>query len=147
MRRMTREERFKFLSIFGDGQPHDWFNVVFLGVQYLDVHQKTFEQFFRQALEDQLIQKVETEKVRIEKRFAENKNEGLAYIIGWEEYSYKIDAKGDTCLRREQISREGDYSYYKDFDRSLTGSHGLDHFAPLPDYLKKEKGNERKRPQ
>jgi hypothetical protein len=53
-------------------------------------------------------------------------------------FNYKITSKGDECLRMEQIARDGDYSYYKYYNRKAHRGndivdHSLDHFAPLPE--------------
>ena len=110
---MRRLERFKFLQLFGDGQPHDWFNTIFLGVKYLNVHQNKFEKLFKSALENGLVRRVY--------KAAQCKDD-----------QYIIAERGEECLREEQIARGGNYEYYKKYDRSVHGQYGVDHFAPLP---------------
>jgi len=110
---MRRLERFKFLQVFGDGNPHNWFEVIFLGVQFLKVKQDHFENLFKRALENNLIRR-------------QFKNST------WNGDEYLITPRGDLCLREEQIARAGNYSYYKNYDRTVHGKWGVDHFAPLP---------------
>ncbi len=45
--------------------------------------------------------------------------------------SFIITYKGDQCLRDEQITRHGDYLYYKNFDRTVDGKWGINKFKPL----------------
>jgi hypothetical protein len=115
---VTRIQRYKLLQIFGDGKPHNWFEVIFFGVQFLKVRQSFFEKLFTRALEYGLL-------VR------------LGQASNTKDDNYQITAKGDECLRGEQMSRAGDPSYYKYFDRSIDGAFGLNHYAPLAKGLKK----------
>jgi len=127
---MTREERYKFLQLFGDKKPHDWFNIVFLGVNFLKTDQKHFEDIFRKAVEIGLIDRVDnphTLKVKKEKD----------YVLTKQHYNYQLTERGDECLRIEKVAREGNDYYYQNFDRSIEGKHGLDQFAPLPKGLTK----------
>lgn len=129
--RLTRIKRYQILAIFGDGKPHDWFNVMFLGVNSIKncthanakghnkncgIHQKTLEVWLKKCLVDGLIKQVETKKIKIIK--SDSSNVGIGYTIGWEEYDYQITPKGDECLRGEQIARGGDSYFYKGFDRT-----------------------------
>ena len=134
--KMKRIERFKFLQVFGDGKPHNWFEVVFLGVQFLKVHQSYFEKVFKTALAYDLIRRVPTAAVYQMLDKMEKSKSGIVLGPSWMDYEYQISPRGDACLREEQILRGGEHSYYDQFDRSLTGSKGLDHFAPLPKGLK-----------
>lgn len=114
--KLTRERRYKLLQLFGDGKPHDWFSTIFLGVNYLKVRQSDFEELLRQAvIENALIKRC-----------------GLAPTV--KDDSFQLTDKGDECLRVENIQRSSgsEYDYYKNFDRTQHGSHGLDHYAPLP---------------
>jgi hypothetical protein len=133
---MKRIERFKFLQIFGDGKPHNWFEIVFLGVNFLKVHQFTFEKIFKQALDCNLIRRVETPEVKSWlARMADHKK-GIFVGPSWQDYEYIITETGDQCLREEQIQRAGDHDYYSSFDRTIEGKNGLDRFAPLPKWAK-----------
>lgn len=129
---MTRIERFKFLQIFGDGNQHNWFQVVFLGVQFLKVHQTKFEKIFKKALSDGIIRRVDTTETLLVKAQMEEHKVGLFVGLDWERYDYVITMPGDECLRNEQIKRDGDVSYYKYYDRSVHGANGVDKYAPLP---------------
>lgn len=129
---MTRLQRFKFLQVFGDGNKHSWFNVVWLGVQFLKVRQSAFENMFKEALAYDLIRRVPTDEVRADLvKMADHKT-GIFVGLDWTRYEYVIAPKGDECLRNEQIAREGDVSYYKYYDRSLEGANGLQKYAPIP---------------
>jgi len=113
---LTRERRYKILQVLGDGKPHNWFEVIFLGVQFLKIHQRDFENLLQQCVVDNaLIYRT-----------------GKALTI--KDDSLALTKKGDSCLRDEQIARDGDYNYYKTFDRSIED---VDRFAPLPKHLKK----------
>lgn len=129
---MTRLERFHLLSYFGSGKAIPYFQTIQIGTLYIsnpitkvryDIHitkkkdgkrfyQWEFERMFNSALIDGLIQKVDNERTKA-LRLQD------AYLIEKEDYDYKISEKGDSCLRDEQIERAGDYSFYKNFDRSL----------------------------
>jgi hypothetical protein len=111
---MRRIERYKLLQIFGDGQPHNWFEVINLGVRFLKIHQYDFESLFQQAIIDNgLIVRCSNHNF-------------------YKDDDYKITPKGDSCLREEQIARDGDYSYYKHYDRTIDGQYGANHYSPLP---------------
>jgi hypothetical protein len=101
------------------------------------MRQDKFEpHIFKQALADGIIQRVDSkETIIIHAQMAEHKS-GLFVGPGWMQYDYKITGKGDECLRNEQIARDGDYSYYKKYDRTVHGKYGVDHFAPLPNGFK-----------
>lgn len=130
---MTRIQRYKFLQIFGDAKPHNWFEVIFLGCQHLKIRQVDFEpKIFKKALADGLIRQVDTDKTILRKSQALEHKEGIFIISQWQDFDYQITELGDECLRNEQIARDGDYTYYKKFDRTLHGQWGTDHFAPLP---------------
>lgn len=133
---MKRVERFKFLQIFGDGKSHNWFEVIFLGVQFLKVHQTYFERLFKTALSYDLIRRVSTPAVELRLREGANHTTGIWIGPSWMDYEYVISPRGDACLREEQIARDGDVPYYSQFDRTIDGQHGLDHFAPLPKGIK-----------
>ncbi len=130
---MTRIQRYKFLQIFGDALPHSYFEVIFLGCQHLKLKQKHFEpKIFKKALADGLIVQVHSDYTRSEADLMEKHDSGFFVGPDWTRFDYKITPKGDECLRNEQIARDGDYSYYRNFDRTLHGQWGTDHFAPLP---------------
>lgn len=130
---MTRIQRYKFLQIFGDGKPHSWYEVINLGVRLLKVHQYTFENdIFTKALSDGLIYRTDTPETLATKAKQEQHTSGYFLGNNWTDYDYTITPKGDECLRNEQIARDGDYSYYRNYDRTVHGKYGVDHFAPLP---------------
>lgn len=133
---MTRIQRYKFLQMFGDALPHSWYEVIFLGCQHLKMHQYVFEaKIFKRALTDGIIQRVESKESQIMHVAMAEHDSGFFVGPAWQQYDYKITAKGDECLRNEQISRDGDYTYYKKYDRTVHGQYGVDHFAPLPNGL------------
>jgi len=135
---MNRIQRFKFLSLFGDGLEHHWFEVIFLGCQYLKIRQKQFEkEIFERALAYGFIRRIETPEIVTRRDIVQGRM-GIQYIASWEDYNYKITPIGDAILRDEQISRDGDVPFYQNYDRTLHGEYGLDRYAPLPKYLKKQ---------
>ena len=125
-------QRYKFLQIFGDALPHSWFEVIFLGCQHLKMKQTLFEpRIFKQALADGLIRRQDNKETLLIKSQLEQHTTGVFLGADWKQYDYIITDKGDECLRNEQIKRDGDYSYYKNYDRTVHGKYGVDHFAPL----------------
>lgn len=124
-----REIRFRFLSIFGDGQQHPWVEVIQLGQYYVDpknvVSHRVVTRHLKRALEDGLISRLDNDRTKLERL------NGF-YVLEPREFDYKITEKGDACIRAEQIARGGDYRYYKYYDRSVHGSWGADKFAKVP---------------
>lgn len=122
---------FSFLCLFGDGKPQTWWSIVYLGTISLKVHQYKFEKLFKRMLEYGLIYRVSNDRI---KTFSKDKLEAKSeFWVGpsWKDYDYRITEKGDACLRDTQIRRGGDYSYYKYFDRSISGKHGVNKYAPI----------------
>ena len=103
---MRPKEVFDFLSLFGDGLEHGWFEQVFLGVKYLKTNQTHFEKLFKTCLSYNLV-------YRSYKR------------SNWKDDKFCIKKKGDHQLRYEQIRRHGDYSYYSQFDRTVESANKL----------------------
>ena len=98
-------------------------------------HQAKFEAFFQKAIEYGIIEMIPTPSV-IKQRTKKS------YMVSKEDFNYKLSAKGDDLLRKEQAEREADRAfYYNLFDRSVDGEFGVDRFAPLQptDYGVKEK--------
>ena len=134
---MKRIERFKFLQLFGDKSPHDYFNIVFLGVTHLKMKQSYFEdKVFSQAMRDGLINRKDTRNTLAIKNNPTNFKEGIAYAITWQQFDYILTDLGDKCLREELLERE-ESNFTRNFDRSIEGKHGLDRYAPLPKGLEK----------
>jgi len=128
-----REPIFNLLCIFGDGQSHEWLEVINLGTRLFlstlaakkyKTHQAKFEDFFKKAVNYGLVDKIETDYIRTIKA-------QRTYQLDEKDYLYKISAKGDHLLRLEQASRTGDYSYFQNYDRTLDGKYGMDRYAPL----------------
>jgi len=134
---MTRTERFKFLQLVGDRKPHDWFNVIFLGVNHLKMKQSNFEKLFKKALSCGLIKKIDNRFTLATKNNSLNSKQGIAYSLTWEQYDYILTDRGDACLREELLEREGESDYTRHFNRSTDGKYGLDRYAPLPKGLTK----------
>lgn len=139
----NRNNVLNLLYIFGDAKEHEWMEVINLGTRlFLSVpiskryktHQDKFEDFFKKAVNYGLVDKLETRHIELVKAQSE-------YQIDEKDYVYKISAKGDHLLRWEQAKRTGDYAYFQNYDRTVDGSHGIDHYAPLTptDYGVKEK--------
>lgn len=132
---MSRLERFHFLSYFGSGLAIPYFQAIQIGTLYISnpttqvrydiritkrnkgqaYYQWEFERMFNKALADGLIKRVENARIKAMKLEE-------FFLIEKEDYDYQITEKGDACLRAEQIQRDGDYSFYKNFDRTLDGA-------------------------
>lgn len=116
---VSEEVDYKLLAILADGKSHSWFEVVYLGVQYLKVPQDFFEKLLHRAV--------------IDNNWIYRTGEGPDLKSD----HLKLTTKGDEYYRYLVIRHlKGDTSYYKYFNRSQAssgvGSHGLDHYAPLP---------------
>ena len=129
---MTRLERFHLLCYFGSGKAIPWVQAIQIGTLYIadpqtkvhnDIHitkkingkayyQIEFIRMFHEGLRCGLIKRVENDNIRA-LRLQDS------YLIEEQDWDYQITAKGDECLRYEQIQRDGDYSFYKGFDRTL----------------------------
>ena len=103
---MRPKEVFDFLSLFGDGLEHGWFEQVFLGVKYLKTNQGHFEKLFKTCLSYNLV-------YRLYKK------------SNWKDDKFCITKKGDLNLRYEQMRRHGDYDYYTQFDRTVESADKL----------------------
>lgn len=135
---MIRTERFKFLQLFGDRQPHPWFNIIFLGVNHLKVRQSYFEdKIFNRAMQDGLIKRIDSQETSAIQNNSINSKEGVAYGITWRQFYYVLTDRGDSCLRDELLEREGESDFTRNYDRSISGNYGLNRYAPLPKGLEK----------
>lgn len=117
--------RFKFVSLFGDGQPHPPMEQIRFSAVLFKVPLRQAEKIILNGLRDGFIEWAETDRIRNIKASGD-------YVIPWFYYNLIISKKGDECLRMEQIARGGDYSYYKNYDRSIHGDHGVSKYAPTP---------------
>lgn len=110
---LKRLDRYHFLQIFGDAKPHSWTEVGWFCLVRMNLKPKEVIPFVQNIVI----------------------NHGLIKRLNkYEEFkmdSFIITTKGDQCLREEQIARQGDYTFYKYFDRTVKGKWGLDRFAPL----------------
>lgn len=111
---LKRLERYYFLQIFGDGKEHTWNEVAWFCIVRLNLKPVQVIPFVQNMI-------INHRLIRRISRTSEFKQD-----------SYMITERGDECLRLEQIARDGDYTYYKFFDRTESGPWGLDKFAPLP---------------
>lgn len=116
---MRKEELFKFLKTFGDGKPHQWFEVIHLGVIYLKITQTRFESLFKKFLSYSLVYR-------------------LYKTSNWKDDYYAITKKGDDFLRSEQLKRTDyrEYKYYKDFDRTPESAEKI---SPIMDKIKQKR--------
>lgn len=130
-----RETVYNLLCLFGDDKLHPWMECINLGTRlFLSVpiqnrryktHQAKFEAFLQKGIEYGLIEMIATPSV-IKQRSQKT------YMISKEDFNYKLSAKGDRLLRKEQAERESDRAfYYNMFNRSTEGEFGVDRFAPL----------------
>ena len=127
---MKRIERYYFLSIFGGGKPIDYISLIQIGTLHFanpqnrkdiyigsktfsdaKTYQQVFEQMLHEALEYELVKRVENDRIRLLRLQPE-------YQISPMDWDYQITKRGDECLRNEQIERAGDVSYYKLFERT-----------------------------
>ena len=141
-----RENVFKILCLFGDNLEHPWMEVINLGTRlFLDspvngfkTHQAKFEAFFAKAVNNGLVDVIDTPEVRrlrdIEKPVS---GHYTTPMISKEDFNYKLSKKGDKMLRQEQAERTGDSFFFNLYDRGVDTPFGVDKFAPLPKNLKK----------
>lgn len=122
---MKRELRFKFVSLFGDGQPHPPMEQIRLASVLFHTTLIEAQQIIFRGLREGFIEWRDTDRIR-------NIKSSGDYVIPWFYHDLVISKKGDECLRMEQIARGGDYSYYKNYDRSVHGDHGAAKYAPAP---------------
>lgn len=122
---MKREVRFKFVSLFGDGQPHPPMEQIRFASVLFKVSLVEAQKLIFKGLHEGLIQWQDTDRIRKIRSTGD-------YVIPWFFHDLVISKKGDECLRMEQIARGGDYSYYKNYDRSIHGAHGVQKYAPGP---------------
>jgi len=124
---MRRIQRYHALSVLGDMKTHPYMQVIHVGTLHVSNplnHSEiwgseripktkyatdVFEDWIRQLVNDDLVKFVETEKIRQIRLQPE-------YQISKHDYDLQITAKGRDCLAMEQIARNGDYSFYKNFD-------------------------------
>lgn len=121
---VPEETDFKFLSIFGDGKSHNWFEIIYLGTIYLNVRQSYTEKLLHRAV--------------VNNGWLKRNNIGPSL----KEDTISLTEKGDLYFRAMSIRRKPEeYRLYKYFNRNeesegLT-SFGMDKIAPLPKNLQK----------
>ena len=125
---------FQLLCLFGDNKPHSWMETVNLGTRLFvnypiehkqfKTHQAKFEAFLQKAIEYGIVEMIATPQIIRARTQYE-------YMISKEDFVYKLSAKGDVLLRKEQAEREDNPFYYNMFDRSVDGPNGVDRFSPL----------------
>jgi len=120
---MKRIKRFHLLSLFGDMQSKLYDHAVaLLTLHFANPTNRSeiwgneklprnsyfsteIEKLLNQVLEDGLIKRIETEKIK-QLRLQET------YQISPRDYELQITNKGRECLGMEQVARQGDYSWY-----------------------------------
>jgi|SRR5665213_1032577 len=123
---MRRIQRYHTLSTLGDLKAHPYVQVIHVGTLHVsnplnrseiwgsERIPKTmyatdlFESWIKKLVNDDLIKFVETNKIRQARLQPE-------YQIALQDYDLQLTEKGRDCLVMEQIARDGDYSYYKNF--------------------------------
>lgn len=113
----------KFLSIFADAKPHSFFEVVYLGTIYLNVHQKYTERLLHRAVVDN------------------NWIYRLGVTTFLQQDQLMLTVKGDSYYRSMAIRRNPeDYRLYKYFNREQESqgfsSFGMDKIAPLSEGIR-----------
>jgi hypothetical protein len=86
-----------------------------------------FEGFLKECFAAGLLQLVENDRTkklrstqcRHSTHPAEDGQVCVAYQISPRDYDIQLTTKGRECLGMEQIRRDGDYSFYKNFDGSI----------------------------
>ncbi len=127
---MRRIQRYHSLAVLGDLKPHPYTQVIHIGALHIsnplnrteiwgsERVPKTlyvtdvFELWLKQLINDGLIKFVETPKIRWTRTQPE-------YQIAPQDYDLQLTDKGRDCLAMEQIARDGDYSYYKNFQGTI----------------------------
>src|SRR5579863_8078368 len=127
---MRRIQRYHALTVLGDLKPHPYVQVIHIGTLHIanplnrseiwgsERIPKTkyvtdvFAGWVKELVNNDLVKFVETEKIKQIRLQPE-------YQIANEDYDLQLTAKGRDCLAMEQIARDGDYSYYKNFQGTL----------------------------
>jgi hypothetical protein len=71
-----------------------------------------FESWIKELVNNGLVKFVETDKTRWLRMQPE-------YQIAKQDYDLQLTERGRDCLAMEQIARNGDYSYYKNFQGTI----------------------------
>ena len=130
---MKRIKRFNLLSLFGDLKPKSYD----LAVQLATLHfanplnrselwgneklpsnsymSTEIERMFKRLLEDELIKQVENDRTKQIRLLP-------SYQVSLRDYDLQLTDKGRECLAAEQIERSGDYSWYKNYDGTLSSA-------------------------
>ncbi len=144
---MRRIQRFHALSVFGDMKPHDYDTAVRIGSLHISnpanrmeiwpgqkirrnmYASDVFEGMIKQLMQDGLLKRVENERIkqiRLQgcKHQTHPSPDGLciAYQISHRDWDLQLTERGRECLGMEQIARDGDYGFYKNFDGSIDGA-------------------------
>lgn len=140
---MRRIQRYHVLSVFGDMKPHNYNDAVMIGSLHIanpanrmeiwpgqSISKKTyystvFENMLKECFNNGLLQLIDnqrTKQIRLTQCGHSThpaKEPCFAYQISPRDYDIQLTAKGRECLGMEQIARDGDYSFYKNFDGSI----------------------------
>lgn len=127
---MRRIQRYHTLSVLGDLKTHPYVQVIHVGTLHISnpvnhsqiwgseripkskYNTDVFEGWIKELVNDDLIKFVETEKIKQVRLMPE-------YQIALQDYDLQLTEKGRDCLVMEQIARDGDYSYYKNFTGTI----------------------------
>lgn len=127
---MRRIQRYHLLSVLGDLQPHPYNQVIIIGSLHLanpanraeiwpgeklnnsQYYSNVFEEMLEKLMEDGLVKRVETARIKQLRLL-------YSYQIDPRDWDLQLTEKGRDCLAMEQIAREGDYNYYKNFSGTL----------------------------
>lgn len=141
---MRRIQRYHVLCVLGDLKPHPFDQVMVIGSLHISnplnraefwASQKigrnkygsdVFYSFLKKLMDDDLIMRVEnerTKKIRLQscnhKTHPDPYGPCFVYQVSIRDYDLQLTEKGRDCLAMEQIARDGDYSYYKNFQGTI----------------------------
>ena len=124
---MRRIQRYHALAVLGDMKPHPYMQVIHVGTLHVSnplnrseiwgseripktlYATDVFEAWVKELVDNSLVKYVETEKTKQVRLQPE-------YQIAKQDYDLQLTPKGRDCLAMEQIARDGDYTFYKNFD-------------------------------
>ena len=133
---MRRIQRYHVLAVLGDLKAHPFDQVMIVGSLHISnpanrmeiwpgqkiaknkYSSDVFYSMLKKLMDDGLVQRVENDRIR-QIRLNDS------YQISPRDWDLQLTEKGRDCLAMEQIARDGDYSYYKNFKGTLDSAKKL----------------------